>query len=78
MIMKEITDGLKTLLSDNHYNPATIQFYEREWKKIQVFLLTEYGDEGFDMERGLAYLENSMDSRPDIMTEPFLSSGYNS
>ena len=57
MIMKEITDGLKTLLSDNHYNPATIQFYEREWKKIQVFLLTEYGDEGFDMERGLAYLE---------------------
>ena len=57
MIMKEITDGLKTLLSDNHYNPVTIQFYEREWKKIQAFLLTEYGDEGFDMERGLAYLE---------------------
>ena len=57
MTMKEITDGLKTLLSDNHYNPITIQFYEREWKKIQVFLLAEYGDEGFDMERGLAYLE---------------------
>ena len=54
MIMKEITDGLKTLLSDNHYNPVTIQFYEREWKKIRAFLLTEYGDEEFDMERGLA------------------------
>ena len=57
MIMKEITDGLKTLLSDNHYNPVTTQFYEREWKKIQAFLLAEYGDERFDMERGLAYLE---------------------
>ena len=57
MIMKEITDGLKNLLLDNHYNPVTIQFYEREWKKIQSFLLTEYGDEGFDMERGLTYLE---------------------
>lgn len=30
MTMKEITDGLKTLLVDNHYNPVTIQFYERE------------------------------------------------
>ena len=49
MTMKEITDGLKTLLSDNHYNPVTIQFYEREWKKIQAFLLAEYGDEGFDI-----------------------------
>lgn len=57
MTMKEITDGLKNLLLDNHYNPVTIQFYEREWKKIQSFLMTEYGDEGFDMERGLAYLE---------------------
>ena len=57
MIMKGITDGLKTLFSDNHYNPVTIRLYEREWKKIQVFLLAEYGDEVFDMERGLAYLE---------------------
>ena len=57
MTIQEITDGLKNLLLDNHYNPATIKFYEREWKKIQSFLLTEYGDEGFDMERGLTYLE---------------------
>lgn len=57
MIMKEITNGLKKLLADNHYNPATIRFYEREWNKIHSFLLIEYGDEEFDMERGLAYLE---------------------
>lgn len=57
MTMKEITDGLKKLLADNHYNPATIRFYEREWNKICSFLLIEYGDEEFDMERGLAYLE---------------------
>ena len=77
MTIQEITDGLKNLLLDNHYNPVTVQFYEREWKKIQSFLLTEYGDEVFDMERGLIW-KNSMDSRPDIMTEPFHSSGYRS
>lgn len=57
MTMKEITDGLKKLLSDNNYNSKTIQFYEREWSKLQTFLLAEYGDDTFDMERGLAYLE---------------------
>lgn len=57
MIIEEITDGLKKLLSHNNYNPSTIQFYEREWSKIHSFLLTEYHDTEFDMERGLAYLE---------------------
>ena len=58
IIMKEITDGLKMLLLDNHYTPVTIRFYECESKKIQAFLHAEYGDEGFDMKRGgLAYLE---------------------
>ena len=53
MTIQEITDGLKNLLLDNHYNQATIKFYEREWKKIQWLLLTEYGEDGFDMEVGL-------------------------
>lgn len=57
MIIKEITDGLRKLLSLNNYNQKTIQFYEREWSKLNTFLLTEYGDAEFDMERGLAYLE---------------------
>lgn len=58
MTFEEITSGLRKLLLDNSYNPATIRFYEREWNKIQSFLIGTYGDSMFDMERGLAYLEN--------------------
>ena len=58
MTFEEITSGLRKLLLDNNYNPATIRFYEREWNKIHSFLAMTYGDSMFDMERGLAYLEN--------------------
>ena len=58
MTFEEITSGLRKILSDNNYNPATIRFYEREWSKIHSYLIETYGDPMFDMERGLAYLEN--------------------
>lgn len=57
MKLEMITEGLKELLLENNYNPATISFYEREWKKIQTFLMNEYGDTEYEMERGLKYLE---------------------
>lgn len=57
MTLSMITEGLLVLLKQNHYNNTTIHFYEREWSKIGHFLTDEYGDEEFDMERGLAYLE---------------------
>lgn len=57
MKLEMITEGLKELLLENHYNPATIHFYEREWKKIQTFLMNEYRDTEYEMERGLKYLE---------------------
>ena len=57
MTLTIITEGLLKLLKANHYNPATIRFYQREWKKISSFLYAEYSDEEFEMERGLAYLE---------------------
>ena len=57
MKLERITDGLKELLLENHYNSTTIHFYEREWKKIQTFLMNEYGDTEYEMERGLKYLE---------------------
>lgn len=58
MTLEEITSGLKTLLTDNNYNQTTIRFYEREWNKIHSYLNETYGNSMFDMERGLAYLEN--------------------
>ena len=58
MTFEEITSGLRKLLLDNNYNPATIKFYEREWSKIHSYLIETYGDSMFDMERGLTYLEN--------------------
>lgn len=58
MQLEEITNGLRTLLIEQHYNPKTLVFYEREWKKIHRFLLDVYGSSDFDMERGLKYLEN--------------------
>ncbi len=58
MKLEVITEGLKNLLFENNYNPATIHFYEREWKKISAFLEQEYNDTEFDMERGLKYLEH--------------------
>ncbi len=57
MNLEMITDGLKQLLQENNYTPATIRFYEREWNKIQYFLTEEYGNTDYDMERGLKYLE---------------------
>jgi len=57
MKLEMITEGLKELLLENHYNSATIRFYEREWKKIHTFLIDEYGDTEYKMERGLRYLE---------------------
>lgn len=57
MKLEMITEGLKTLLLENNYNPVTIHFYEREWNKIKSFLMDEYGDTEFDMESGLKYLE---------------------
>ena len=57
MTLTMITEGLLKLLEANHYNSATIRFYQREWNKISAFLYAEYSDEEFEMERGLAYLE---------------------
>lgn len=57
MKLKVITKGLKELLLKNHYSSATIHFYEREWGKIHFFLIDEYGDTEYEMERGLKYLE---------------------
>lgn len=57
MKLEMITEGLKELLLENNYNSTTIHFYEREWKKIQTFLMNEYGDTEYEMERGLKYLE---------------------
>lgn len=58
MKLEMITEGLKQLLQENHYTPATIHFYEREWNKIHSFLQEEYGDSEYNMDRGLKYLEN--------------------
>ena len=57
MDFDEITAGIEKLLEANHYNPATIRFYRNEWRKIRLFLSEKYRDLCFDMERGLAYLE---------------------
>ncbi len=57
MTIEMITEGLRKLLLENNYNPSTIKFYEREWNKIKCFLMEEYGDTEYQMERGLKYLE---------------------
>jgi integrase/recombinase XerD len=57
MNLEMITEGLKQLLQENNYTPATIRFYAREWNKIRCFLMEEYVNTEYDMERGLKYLE---------------------
>ena len=44
MRLELICSGLTKLLVDNNYSPTTINFYKREWKKLNDFLLLEYGD----------------------------------
>lgn len=58
MKLEEITAGVINLLDENHYNLKTIQFYKREWKKIEAYLIETYGDTSFDIEKGMNYLEN--------------------
>ena len=50
MTLTIITEGLLKLLEANHYNPATIRFYQREWNKISSFLYAEYSDEEYSEE----------------------------
>ena len=57
MKLNTIVSGLKSLLEANHYTPATIRIYDREWSNLELFLRNEYGDTEFTMERGMAYLE---------------------
>ena len=61
MEFDKITAGLEKLLEANHYNSATIRFYRNEWRKIRLFLSEKYDNLTFDMERGLAYLEERYD-----------------
>ena len=61
MTLTAITEGLQKLLEANTYNSSTIRFYKREWEKVRQFLISEFGDEEFEMERGLAYLEKQYD-----------------
>ena len=69
MKLEMITDVLKDLLLENHYSPTTILSYEREWNKIQNFILDEYGDTEFDMERGLTYLEKQYSFITNVKNE---------
>lgn len=61
MKIEMITEALLKLLENNNYNLATIKFYRREWNKIQQFLIEEYDNTEYDMERGLKYLEKKYD-----------------
>ena len=38
MRLELICSGLTELLVDNNYSPTTINFYKREWKKLNDFL----------------------------------------
>lgn len=57
MKLEMITESLKELLLENHYNSTTLHFYEREWKKVHTFLMNKYGNTEYKMERRLKYLE---------------------
>lgn len=57
MKLELICEGLKSLLVENNYSPATISFYEREWKKLNDFLMVEYQSDDFDITKGFRYLE---------------------
>lgn len=57
MRLELICSGLTKLLVDNNYSPTTINFYKREWKKLNDFLLSEYGDDVFSIDKGLIFLE---------------------
>ena len=57
MKLELICSGLTELLVDNNYSSTTINFYQREWKKLNDFLLLEYGDDDFSIDKGLIFLE---------------------
>ena len=55
MRLELICSGLTKLLVDNNYSSTTINFYKREWKKLNDFLLLEYGDDVFSIDNGLIF-----------------------
>lgn len=57
MKLDQIIQGLENLLIQNNYSHKTITFYKREWKKLEQFLIDNYSDTEFSLDRGLAYLE---------------------
>ena len=57
MTVTELRAGLRSLLDEYGYSKETTAKYEREWDRLRDFLVAEYGDEEFDMERGATYLD---------------------
>lgn len=57
MKLDQIIYGLEKLLIQNNYSPKTIEFYKREWKKLELFLIDSYSITEFSLDKGLAYLE---------------------
>ena len=57
MTVQAIVSGVTKLMEENHYSGATIKTYTQMWDRLSNFLLEQYGDTEFDMERGLAFLE---------------------
>lgn len=60
MKLELICSGLTELLVDNNYSSTTINFYQREWKKLNDFLLLEYGDDDFSIDKGLIFWKKFM------------------
>ena len=59
MRLELICSGLTKLLVDNNYSPTTINFYKREWKKLNDFLLLEYGDDVFSIDWDLIVIDEA-------------------
>lgn len=57
MKLDQIIQGLEKLLIQNNYSSQTIKFYKREWKKLELFLIDNYSNTEFSLDKGLAYLE---------------------
>lgn len=57
MKLDQIIQGLEKLLIQNNYFSQTIKFYKREWKKLELFLIDNYSNTEFSLDKGLAYLE---------------------
>ncbi|MCD8339088.1 MAG: tyrosine-type recombinase/integrase [Burkholderiales bacterium] len=69
MTLTKITEGLERIFGQRHMASSTLGTYRTQWKRLREYLDDKYGNEDFDMARGMSYFKDTFKIRSDKLPE---------